>query len=94
MLLKIVLDDRSFHCLKRCIPPGARSKSVIEEAVNLKYFGSNIVISCDEAAARTLLIYGSHCPGAISSIHNALLSAGFSVDYFTPGRRVPIQPRR
>jgi hypothetical protein len=33
MTLKIFLDDKSFHCLKQSIPPGSRSKSIIEKAV-------------------------------------------------------------
>jgi hypothetical protein len=40
MTLKMFLDDKSFHCLKRAIPAGSRAKLVIEEAVNLKFFGS------------------------------------------------------
>jgi hypothetical protein len=94
MRLKIIFDDKSFHCLKRCIPPGSRSKLLFDEAVGFKCFGSNTLISCDEAEARNLLIYAGHCPGAVSSIQKALVSAGLSVDYFTPDRSVPIQPRR
>jgi hypothetical protein len=82
MLLKIVLDDKSFHCLKRCMPPGSRSKLVFDEAVSLKFFGSNTVISCDEAEARNLLIYAGHCPGAVGSIQKALLSAGLPLVLF------------
>lgn len=94
MLLKIVLDDKSLHCLKRCIPPGSRAKLVFDEAASMKFFGSNTVVSCDDAEARTLLIYASHCPGAVASIQKALLSVGLSVDYLTPDRVVPFQPRR
>jgi len=46
----------------------------------LKFFGSNAVVSCDEAEARNLLLYANHCPGVIASIHEALRSAGLPVD--------------
>lgn len=59
MVLKIFLDDKSFHCLKQSIPPGSHSKLVLEEAVHLKFFGSNTVISCDETEARNLLLYAA-----------------------------------
>ena len=80
MNLKIVLDDKSFHCLKQSIPAASRSKLIIENAVDLKLFGSNAVVSCDEAEARNLLLYAGHCPGVIASIHKALRSAGLPVD--------------
>lgn len=80
MILKIFLDDKSFHELKRSIPSGSRSKRVLEESVRLKFFGSNAVISCNEAEARNLLLYAGHCPGAVVSIKEALLSAGLTVD--------------
>ena len=80
MTLKIFLDDKSFHCLKRAIPAGSRAKLVIEEAVNLQFFGSNTVISCNEAEARNLLVYASHCPGVVASIHKALLSVGLALE--------------
>ena len=35
MTLKILLDDKSFHCLKHSIPSGSRSKSIIDKAVHL-----------------------------------------------------------
>jgi hypothetical protein len=76
MTLKIFLDDKSFHCLKQSIPPGSRSKSIIEKAVHLDLFGSNAVLSCEEAEARNLLLYAGHCPGVIASIHNAFRAAG------------------
>jgi|GraSoiStandDraft_16_1057320.scaffolds.fasta_scaffold1417282_2 hypothetical protein len=75
--LKIFLDDKSFHCLKQSIPPGSRSKLVLKQAVHL---GSNAVLSCDEAEARNLLLYASHCSGVVVSIHQALRSAGLSLD--------------
>ena len=56
MTLKIFLDDKSFHCLKQSIPPGSRSKSIIEKAVHLDLFGGNAVLSCEEAEARNLLV--------------------------------------
>lgn len=80
MTLKIFLDDKSFHCLKRAIPDGSRAKLVIEEAVNLNFFGSNTVISCHEAEARSMLAYAKHCPGLVASIHKAILSAGLPLE--------------
>ena len=78
MTLKIFLDDKSFHCLKQSIPPGSRSKSIIEKAVHLDLFGSNAVLSCEEAEARNLLLFAGHCPGVIASIHNAFRAAGLT----------------
>ena len=84
MTLKIFLDDKSFHYLKRSIPPGSHSKLVLGDAVHFKnfaaWFGDNTVISCNEAEARNLLLYASHCPGVVASIHKALLSAGLPVE--------------
>jgi len=80
MILKIFLDDKSFHCLKRSVPRGSRSKLVLEEAVLLKLFGNEVVISCDEAQAHNQLLYADHCPGVIASIHEALRSAGLPAD--------------
>ena len=79
MTLKIFLDDKGFHCLKRCIPHGSHSKFVVEEAVHVNFFGSNAVVSCDETEARNLLMYASHCPTVVASIHKALRLAGLSV---------------
>ncbi len=76
MILKLFLDDKSFHCLKQAIPHGSRSKLVLEEAVPLKLFGNEVVISCDQAQARNLLLYADHCPGVIASIHKAFRAAG------------------
>lgn len=81
MTLKIFLDDKSFHCLKQCIPPASRSKLLLEKAVPLNFFGSNTVISCGEAEARNLLLYAGHCPGVIASIQKALRSAGLPVEH-------------
>jgi hypothetical protein len=80
MTLKIFLADKSFHCLKQSIPPGSRSKSIIEKAVHLERFGGNTVLSCEEAEARNLLLYAGHCPGVIASIHNAFQSAGLTLE--------------
>jgi hypothetical protein len=88
MTLKIFLDDKSFHCLKQSIPPDSRSKLVLnEKTVQFKniggsLFGSNIVIviSCDEAEARDLLLHAGRCPGVIASIHEAFRSAGLPLD--------------
>jgi len=93
MTLKIFLDDKSFHCLKHCIPPGSRSKLLLEKAVPLNFFGSNTVISCDEAEARNLLLYAGHCPGVIASIQKALRSAGLPVDHPTEIPRQDINRR-
>jgi len=93
MTLKIFLDDKSFHCLKQCIPPGSRSKFLLEKAVPLNFFGSNTVISCDELEARNLLLYASHCPGVIASIHKALRSAGLPVEYPPESTRQKVDRR-
>ena len=66
MTLKIFLDEKSFHCLKQAIPTGSRSKTIIANAV---HWNSNVVLSCDEAEARNLLLYAGHCPGVIAAIH-------------------------
>jgi hypothetical protein len=83
MTLKIFLDDKGFHCLKRSIPPGSHSKVVVNEAVHVTFYGSNAVISCDEAEARNLLLYADHCPTVVASIHEALRLAGLPIDNFT-----------
>jgi len=62
MTLKIFLDDKSFNCLKQAIPAGSRSKTVIANAL---HWNSNVVLSCNEAEARNLLLYAGHCPGVI-----------------------------
>ena len=97
MTLKIFLDDKSFHCLKQSIPPGSRSKSIIEKAVHLERFGSNVVLSCEEADARNLLLYARHCPGVITSIHNAFRAAGFAFttpDISAEGLTSPLRHQR
>jgi hypothetical protein len=48
--------------------------------VHLTFFGSNAVISCNEAEARNLLIYAEHCPSVIASIHKAFLSEGLPIE--------------
>src|SRR5262249_26209118 len=80
MTLKIFLDDKSFHCLKHSIPAGSRSRLLLHDPAHLSIVGSNTVITCDEAEARNLLLYASHCPGVIASIHKALRSAGLSLE--------------
>jgi len=80
MILKIFLDDKSFHRLKQSIPAASPSKLIIKSALHLKFFGGNTVVSCDEAEARNLLLYANHCPGVIASIHEALRSAGLPLD--------------
>ena len=66
MTVKIFLDDKSLHCLKQCIHQESRSKLLLKKAVPLNFFGSNTVITCEEAEARNLLLYASHCPGGRS----------------------------
>jgi len=80
MTLKVFLDDKSFHCLKHAIPAGSRSKLLLHDPARLSIVGSNTVISCDKAEARNVLLYASHCPGVIASVHEALLSAGLSLE--------------
>jgi len=80
MTLKIFLDDKSFHYLKQAIPAASRSKLLLHDPARLSLVGSNTVIACDEAEARNLLLYASHCPGVIASIHAALRSAGLDLD--------------
>jgi hypothetical protein len=80
MVLKIFLDDKSFHCLKQSIPPGSHSKLILDHAVHLNLFGSNAVVSCDVTEARNLLLYAGHCPGVVASVHKALRSAGLTID--------------
>ena len=77
--LNILLDEKSFHCLKQSIPPGSRSKVVLKQAVHL---GSNVVLSCNETEARNLLLYAGHCSGVVGSIHKAFRSAGLPLDWF------------
>jgi hypothetical protein len=63
MTLKIFLDAKTFHCLKRSVPPGSNSKLVLNEKtvqlgnIRSSLFGSNVVISCNEVEARNLLLY-------------------------------------
>jgi hypothetical protein len=80
MILKIFLDNKSFHCLKQYIPAASPSKLIIKNAFHLKFFGGNTVVSCDETEARNLLLYADHCPGVIASIHKALRAAGLPLD--------------
>ena len=80
MILKIFVDDRSFHSLKHAIPPGSRSKFILHDPARLSLLGSNTVLSCDEAEARNLLLYATHCPGVVASIHQALHAAGLPLE--------------
>lgn len=81
MTLKIFLDEHGFHCLKRSIPAGSRSKAVIQAAFQIAATGgSNTVIVCNEAEARNLLLYADHCPSVVAAIHDSLRSAGLPVD--------------
>ena len=80
MTLKIFLDDKGFHCLKQSIPAGSRSKTIVENALHLKVFGSNVVITCGETEGRILLLYANHCPGVVAAIHKALRCAGLPLN--------------
>jgi hypothetical protein len=91
MTLKIFLDDKSFYCLKQSIPPGSRSKLILQQAVQLDLFGSNAVISCDETEARNLLLYAGHCPGVIASVHKAFCDAGLPLEKPV---KIPLRRRR
>lgn len=84
MRLNIFLDHKGFDCLKHSIPHGSHSKLVIEQAVNIKFFGSNTVITCDEAEARNLLLYASHCPTVVAAIHRTLRSASLPIEKLGP----------
>ena len=90
-MLKLFLDDRSFHCLKVSVPSGSRSRVVVEGSVRLEFFGSNVVISCTESEARSLLFYAEHCPGVVAAIQEALRSADWPRK--NPARK-PIRKRR
>jgi hypothetical protein len=61
MTLKIFLDDKRFHCLKRSIPPRSHSKLVLENDVH--FLGSNAIVSCNETEAGNLLLYAETLPG-------------------------------
>ena len=87
MKLKIVLDDKSFHSLKQSIPTGSRSKGIIASALQLQSFESTVVVTCDAAEARNLLVYAGHCPCVVASIHKALRVAGLALDPSTGGMK-------
>ena len=53
---------------------------IIESTLQLKRFRSNVVVSCDAADARILLLYAGHCPSVVASIHKALRVAGLPLD--------------
>jgi hypothetical protein len=91
MTLKIFLDEKSFHCLKQAIPTGSRSKTIIANAV---HWNSNVVLSCDEAEARNLLLYAGHCPGVIAAIHRVFRDADLSLENLRDAVKDPSRPRR
>jgi len=66
MTLKIFLDDKSFHCRKQSIPAASRSKLIIQKAVHMDLFGSNAVVSCNEAEARKFVAVCRSLPGGCS----------------------------
>jgi hypothetical protein len=84
MNLKIVLDENGFHWLKGCIPRASRSKVFFEDEVRVNFLGSNVVISCNEAEARNLLLYADGYPTVVASIHEAFRSARLPIDTFQP----------
>jgi len=60
MTLKIFLDDKSFHYLKRSIPPGSHSKLVLVDAVHFKNFAAWFGDNTSSAAMKPkLAIYCS-----------------------------------
>ena len=91
MTLKIFLDDKSFHCLKQAIPAGSRSKTIIANAV---HWNRNVVLSCNEAEARNLLLYAGHCPGVIASLHEVFREADLSLEILGDAVKDPPRPRR
>jgi len=78
--LTIFLDDKSLNSLKESIPTGSRSKVIIENALQLKGFGSDAVVTCDAAEARNLFLYAGHCPSVVAAIRKALRVAGLPLD--------------
>ena len=91
MTLKIFLDEWSFHCLKQAIPTGSRSKTVIANAL---HWNSNVVLTCNEAEARNLLLYAGHCPGVIAAIHRVFRDADLSLENLGDAVKDPSRPRR
>ena len=91
MTLKIFLDEKSFHCLKQAIPTGSRSKTIIANAV---HWNSNVVLSCDEAEARNLLLYAGHCPGVIAAIHRVFRDADLSLENLRDAVKDPSRRQR
>ena len=63
---------------KHVIPPGSRSKSVLQHPPHLSLLGSNTVISRNEA--QNLLLYAGHCARVVASIDQGLHSAGLSLN--------------
>ena len=63
---------------KHAMPPGSRSKSVLEHPPHLRLLGSNTVISRNEA--QNLLLYAGHCARVVASIDQGFHSAGLSLD--------------
>lgn len=84
MILKFFIDAKSFECLKQTVPPGTSYHSAIEHAVQLSNVGatrvgSNAVVTCDDVAARELLMHARNsCPGAATRIAEAFRAAGLT----------------
>ena len=74
MPIKIFLDDNSFHALKRAIPERSNTRSVLDAAAQQNFF--DVIITCTESEARSLLLYADHCPKVVQSIEAALRLAG------------------
>ena len=72
MSLRIFLDKNGFHSLKKAIPQGSPSKAVLNGAVHLSFFGTNVVITCTEAEAQNLLLYANDSPAVAAAIRKAL----------------------
>jgi hypothetical protein len=78
MTIRLFLDDKDFQYLKRSIPAGSRSKSIVDDAT----VGSNAVISCEGAEPHNLMLYAEHCPTAVASTRKALHLARLPIDKF------------
>jgi hypothetical protein len=65
-ILKICLDDNTFHFLKRSVPELSQARAVLNSAEQVKFF--DVVLTCTESQARNLLLYADGCPKAIAII--------------------------
>jgi hypothetical protein len=74
--VKIVLDDDTFHLLKRSIPQDSHARKILDAAEYVKFF--EVILSCSEGEARYLLLYFENCPKAVAAIQQALRAADLS----------------